>query len=415
MFVFNGDWKFDLALPLVSKLNADHWTSSLRQSEHDKKMSNGLVPIEIRDRRDYDPDPMDHQLKTIEYIQENELLIMQSLYKSMKEIVNPAHVGYCGEDDWVRPLDSYKDLGETIKVDQIQIQLDEKDGYAYYAIMCDYIGDYEHGLVITMYQDEYLGSAGSYEVDYESIAKHRGGYTDEERQANVILHKSGEGLLHIAHEKYNKLKPWQIDVNGSYLSKLMHDDSKNDEVIAYIERGELDINIPINSYWGEGLIELADHAKNDFLLNYLLDNGAEVGRLFLKYANDRFDSEKLDYFLSKGADIDAYNFYGRTTLYEDINQYCSAHIRTYTVRDKASKVQFKEKMKKRKAQIRYLIEKGANPESCNVEGEDYRTILTRTWGSYKDDYNSIDEVDKIIYGAPKKSKGIWEKFKSFWN
>ena len=396
-FKFSGEWKFDFPLAQFSKLQDLHWYSRPNESSHYSKLNKGLVPIEIVDRRDDDPDPMDCQLNTLFYLRDNETEVVKALYKAVKEIINPEHVGYSG-DDWLKPLNSVKDLGKTIRLDQIQIQLDEKDGVSYYALMCEYIGDYEHGLVITMYKDEYIGSAGSWEVDYEGIAKHRGGYSEVERTTNMALSNSGEDLLHLPHEKYGKLKPWQIDANGSYLSRLMKDHSNNDMIINYIERGDLDVNIPISSYWGDGLVGLANYSKNDFLLNYFLDNGASVGKLIFAYTDNNFNQEKLDYFLSKGADIDTFNFYGHTILFDAINKYCSAHIRTFRVRDDKLIEELRGSMKKKQEQIEYLLSKGADPEKCNTSGQGYRTILTKSWGSYKDDYNSIDEVDKIIYG-----------------
>lgn len=409
-FEFTGEWKFDYPLPRLSKLQDTHWYSKPQESSQHLKLNAGLVPIEIVDRRDNDPDPMDSQLKTLAYLRDNEAAIVEALYKAVKEIINPEHVGYSG-DDWLKPLDGIKDLGKTIRIDQIQIQLDEKNGMSYYALMCEYIGDYEHGLVITMYQEDYIGSAGSWEVDYEGIAQHRGGYTEAEREVNIALSQSGEGMLHLRDEKYGKLKPWQVDANSNYLSRLIKDVANNDLIIGFIEKGDLDINIPISSYWGDGLVGLANHFKNDFMVDYFLNNGASIGKLIFSYTKNNFDPDKLDYFLSKGANIDVFDFYGKTILFDAIYQYCSAHIKTFRVRDETAKEGFQKILEQKRIEIEYFLSKGANPNKCNTSGQDYRAILTESWGSYKDDYNSIDEVDKIIFGEPQRLKSFWDKLK----
>lgn len=203
---------------------ADHWFGSGFRNTHQKKLESGLVQIEILDQRDNDPDSLDDQLAAIRYIQEHEETIMEALYTAMNEIVNPAHVDYCGDNERVKPMKSYKDLGETLMLSQIQI--DDKDGIAYFTIMCEYIGDYENGLVITMYKNEYIGSEASWEVDFEGIAKHRGGYSPEELATNRALSEESTGVLFLTHDKYGELKPWQIDANGNYLSRLIHDESK---------------------------------------------------------------------------------------------------------------------------------------------------------------------------------------------
>lgn len=407
-FEFKGDWFFDYPFPKLSQLQDRHWYSKPEESSRYLKSQAGLVQVEIVDRRDDDPDPMDCQLNTLQYLKENEAAVIKALYKAVKHIINPAHVGYSG-DDWLKPLDSIKALGKTIMLDQIQIQLDEKEGFSYYALMCEYIGDYEHGLVITMYKEEYIGSAGSWEVDYDGIANHRGGYTEAERAANIALSESGEGILHLPHEKYGKLKPWQIDANGGYLSRLIKDSSNNALIIKYIEKGDLDVHIPISSYWGDGLVGLADYFKNEILLDYFLEKGASIGKLFFRYAGDNFDREKIEYFLSKGANIDAFDYYGQTILFDAINKYCSAHIRTFRVKDEKKVAEMKNTMERKKMEIEYFISKGANPKRCNKSEQDYRSILTKNWGSYKDDYNSIDEVDKIIYGEVKTKVEIPQK------
>lgn len=414
-FEFSGEWTFDHPLPFLSKLHDKHWYSKPEESVQYHKLNAGVVTVQIVDRRDNNPDPMECQWATLNYIIQNERSIHIALFNSVKEIINPKHIEYSG-GDWIKPLNGVNDLGKTIKIDQIQIQLEEKNGLSYYAIMCEYIGDYEHGIVITMYKDEYIGSEGSWEVDYEGIANHRGGFTEAERDANIALNEAGEGVLHLPHEKYGKLKPWQVDANGNFLSKMIKDSKNNELIIKYVEEGKLDINIPISSYWGDGLVGLADYFKNNDLLNYFFDKGAPMGRLFFRYTDNQFDRSKLDFFISKGADVDAFNFYGQSVLFDAISKYCSAHIRTFRVRDETKVNELRERLEQKKVEIQYYLSKGANPKKCNRKGQDYRSILTESWGSYKDDYNSIDEVDLIIYGsiqqnhkAEKKSRLDWIK------
>jgi len=425
MFEFKGDWEFDLALPVLSKIYADHWFGGARVTDYQKRIENGFMSVEIRDVRDYDPDPKPYQLNALRYIQNFEMDIVRSLYEVMKNIINPAHVGYCGDDEWLKPLNSYQDLGKTILLSQIQILQEEKDGMAYYALMCEYIGDYEHGLVITMYRDEYIGSAGSCEIDYEGIARHRGGYTQAEKDANSRLNESGKGKLQVPHEKYGKLKPWQIDANGIYLWRLIQNAENNQQIINYIENGDLDVNIPISSYWGDGLVGAADNANNIELLEYFISKGGALNSIHFKYLNLNFNEEKVSFYLSKGADINATNYYGQTPLFVDLYHYYNNESRINRIGDEKVISALVEKNKKLVYQIKFMLANGADPESCNTKGESYRTIFLDMFKKYKDEYNILDKIDLIVGGKSLKSinkpkeklkgNGIWEKLRSFWS
>ena len=282
-FVFNGDWKFEIDLPILSKINGKHWYGSNPNHPTNQRLLSGKVLIEIVDRRDDDPDPEQVQLNAIEYIRSNEKALVESLIDHLNRVVNPAYHGYCGDEELLKNVSNIEDLGQAIRMSEIQILNSEKDDLAYFAFMMEYIGDYEHGLVLTYYKDRLLGFAGSCEVDYEAIVKDMGGISEEERQQNLERNNYGKKMIHIPHLKYGKLKPWKLEETGSQLSIALRNEASSQPIIDMIEAGDLDANLPIDSYWGHGLLSLAMYHGNFMMVEYLLTLGQKINKNLLRF------------------------------------------------------------------------------------------------------------------------------------
>lgn len=407
-FVFKGDWSFDIDLPVLSKITDKHWYRSNVNHPGLQKLLSGKVKIEIVDQRDDSPDPNQVQLNTIEYIRANEKALIESLIDHLDRVVNPAYHGYCGDEELLERVTNLEDLGRTIKMDQIQILNDEKDGLAYFAFMVEYIGDYEHGLVLTYYKDKMLGFAGSWEVDYDAIVKDMGGISDEEYQQNVERNSYGENMIHIPHPKYGKLKPWQLDATGSQLTRLLKDESNNQSIIEMIESGNLDVDIAISSYWGHGLMSLAVFQSNFSMIEYLLNNGQNIGKNIHRYTGRSFDEAKLEKLVELGGNIDELHDRTKTTsLMIEVNEYFKMH-RNY-IKSKDPKPEDKDKMKQSEGRIKSFIKLGADLTNCNEIGQDCLSIIKTARPNYQTDLKTIAKLDSIVFpnkifkpSAPKK-------------
>jgi len=395
-FVFDGDWSFDIDLPVLSKITDKYWYGSNIEHPSLQKLESGKVKIQILDRRDDSPDPEQAQLNTIEYIQLNEKVLVESLIDHLDRVVNPVYHGYCGDEELLERVSTLEDLGRTIQMDQIQILNEEKDGLAYFAFMVEYIGDYEHGLVLTYYKDKMLGFAGSWEVDYDAIIKDMGGISDEEYQQNVERNTYGENMIHIPHSKYGKLKPWQIEATGSQLTRLLKDEANNQLIIDMIESGDLDMNIAISSYWGHGLMSLAVFQSNFSMIEYLIRNGQKIGKNILRYTGRSFDETKLEKLIELGGNIDELHDRTKTTsLMIEVNEYFKCHRDYFNSRD--PKPEDKTKMEQSEERIKSLIKLGADPTNCNGKGQDCISIIKSARSNYKFDLKTIAKLDSIVY------------------
>tara|TARA_R110000737_G_scaffold352332_2_gene397897 strand:+ start:515 stop:1834 length:1320 start_codon:yes stop_codon:yes gene_type:complete len=395
-FVFNGDWRFEIDLPVLSKINDKHWYGSNPNHPTNLKLQSGKVTIEIVDRRDDDPDPEQVQLNTIEYIKSNEKALVESLIDHLNRVVNPAYYSYCGDEELLKKILNLEDLGQAVRMSEIQILDSEKDGLAYFAFMMEYIGDYEHGLVLTYCKDKMLGFAGSCEVDYEAINKDMGGISEKEYQRNVDRNSYGENMIHVPNPKYGKLKPWKLEETGSQLSRLLKNEANNQSIIEMINAGDLDVDIPIDSYWGSGLMSLAVYHSNFQMVEHLLKKGQAIGENIHRYTGRHFDKDKLQKMIELGGNIDElHNRTNITSLMVEINSYFILH-RNY-IRSRTPKPAEDYKLKQSEDQIRTYIKLGADPTNCNEKGEDCISIIKNARSNYQDDLKTIAKLDAIIF------------------
>jgi len=140
-YIFNGDWFFDLELNEIATLHSDTWFMSEKQKVHKSKLNNGLVPVQILDQRNYEPDPSMAQIATINYIIENQHKILIALLNALITEIIPFYVEAIDDDEWVPTLNTINDLGELIGIYSVLILPDEKKGSCYYRLDFEYLGD----------------------------------------------------------------------------------------------------------------------------------------------------------------------------------------------------------------------------------------------------------------------------------
>ncbi len=85
---FNGDWKFNLSLPELSKIHSEKWFKSSHHVHHKNILINGLVPCQIVDERNLFPDPTLEQEAALNYLVNHEIELVNSLFLIFSEKIN---------------------------------------------------------------------------------------------------------------------------------------------------------------------------------------------------------------------------------------------------------------------------------------------------------------------------------------
>lgn len=225
-FTFDGDWEFNIELEKM----CDVLTLSGRYAEDQyiKQERRKGIQIKVSDSIDYEPDPNDAQLKTINYIISNQEIILDALRDHIINIIFPLHKNYVDDEEIFFPkIKSTNDLSNVLGLDEILIHNEYKDSFAYSTYVFKYFSaDTEHGQSVTLHKTRYISTGENF--DFEGIEKDLGqkwkSFIDINRMAYEFL-KNKELENQIPLSKYQKLKPWQIEINENLPSKLIH---KND-------------------------------------------------------------------------------------------------------------------------------------------------------------------------------------------
>ena len=98
------------------------------------------------------------QIATLEFIKSNQLEILKSLFEYTKNKLYPEHIGYIGYDETsFPPLNKISNLRKSLGVNFITLYIEEKLNSNYFALTCDFSGDFEHGVNIIMNRTHILG------------------------------------------------------------------------------------------------------------------------------------------------------------------------------------------------------------------------------------------------------------------
>lgn len=278
-YQFNGDWEFNLKLPVLSKIYSDGWAKVRGSNELLAILEKGFVPFQIFDERTYEPDPTESQSNSINYLTENETLIGESIFEIFKNQINKKYVEWCGEDEWIPELNSYKDLGKLVRINNICILTESKNNLSYVGVNFEYVGDHEHGIAVILHKEDLIGFTGMGEMDYECIYKDLG--LDEKRFHEEML--DGENIVHKPLEKFGKFKPWQLNSTEDYFGKLLRE-RKNQQLIDEIETNKWDINLRF-PLLNKNLVDIAAYSNNIEILDYLIKTGGDYSNSILQCIN----------------------------------------------------------------------------------------------------------------------------------
>lgn len=404
-FKFKGEWKFDMELPILSKINSEEWYG---HGEHNAKLESGRVPVEIADYRDLDPDPKDAQLAAIDFIINHEDAIIKSLVKNINGRINKLYVDACGDEEWVKKVHNISDIGKMIGLGEIRILHEVKDNVAYYVLFCEYTGDHEHGLTLTMYKDELIGFEGSCEVDYDGLARHAGGFSQSVIDTNIAANEFGKDMIHIPNPKYKKLKPWQDEENQNYCYKLIRQ-NENQKLIDEIDAGNIDVHYRFVDS-GDNLLDIACGRRNYAMIDYFIAKGVSLEKSIYKCVRWRFDEQMLRKIVEAGAQINTFGHQDLSPFLLEIKEYASALIALESNRNK-NQYQFDKAMERSiqlEERLPLYIELGVDPLRCTVDGKDYKSLLLKTWTqAYFDRHKVFEKIDALLFPSKNPAWKIW--------
>jgi len=216
-FEFNGIWNPLIELPEFGKLNQTDLITKFHKADN-------LFSINIEDYHDYNPDPIDQQLNSINYIIDNEFEILNSIYLFIKNEVYPKYRIFMSIDEYPEcypTLNNVRDLRELLALSEILLYTISKDEFSYSVFCFNSRLDYGHGLCITMHKSSCITWAEMGNLDQEKIVEDDGKINVAVYQEDKQLFKGG---LFLPHPKYDKLKPWQIKSNKELPNRLLGED-----------------------------------------------------------------------------------------------------------------------------------------------------------------------------------------------
>ena len=408
-FKFNGDWTFDLKLPEFSKLHSYVEYSSAQQSAHHKKLLSGYVPFKIYDERNYKPEPTPAQLKTITYLINNEKKILEGLFHAFRNTINPMHAEATGDWDLVTKLKSPADLSKIIRINDLQVYLEEKEGMSYYRMDCEYEGDPEHGLSVVMHREELIDYGGIGDIGFDGIVKDPGfvsGFVN-----TAAREEFGTNMIHKALEKYGKHKPWQLEATEDYFRRLFYQ-KQNEQIKDEIESNAWDINLRFPSL-DNNLVDIAANTNNPEMINWLIEKGADYsGSITLCLGNQK--KEAMECLIGHGVSIDFFGRYGTTPLRDEMINYIQAYKLRIDYQQQRRMQQYErttERMVRHKDTVLFYLAMGANPHICDKEGNDYKAVLRKLYiPRILEKYNIIEVAEKLIE-PDKQGSTMWKFWK----
>lgn len=235
-FEFDGDWEREVRLIEFAKLNHPDFA----RTDHDAK--NGVFGMTIYDERNFNPDPEEVQINTINYLLErkNQREIIESIFHYARDIIYPEYKNFLPEDEYPEAyptLKSSSDLYDLIGINEVLIYKVHKDGFAYYVLGFNSCLDYEHGLYITLHQSRVLDYDQMGDFNQEKVYEDLG--IDYKKYREELFNKARDNntedpRLYDPHPKYGKLKPWQQGANDSYANTLLHR-KKHDKLLEFLK------------------------------------------------------------------------------------------------------------------------------------------------------------------------------------
>ncbi len=387
-FTFNGDWEFKLDLKTIFNSNLN-WRENMDQQYAQPN-------VKIVDYKSYDPDPLDEQLNTLNYIINNDEKVLESVCKALDPI-NQDYGERCGMYDWFPKDLSPENLGKVLLIQEISILREHKDDQAYYELSCGYKGDGEHGLIIVMHGNRLIEYDAVGEVGYGNLYKDLGERAKIFIEKNKIENEFQAPQMQKVIPKYGKYKPWQKELLGDYLSKLLRK-KDNEKLKEIISSGEFDVNHRIDFY-NRNLVDLAAHYGNLEMIEYAISRGGDFSRAMLYCTGPHLKKDVVECLVKYGASVDILHWRGETALYQSITSCSSAMFSAKRNKDRDENAYHKAvyELEKQKDSIQFYLSMGANPNSINANGDDFKTVLRTMWkAGYEEGNRIIKEIEEYI-------------------
>ena len=404
-YKFNGDWEFDLKLPALSKIHSEYWFRHKRNGSFQNLLKAGYVPFSIWGERTYEPDPTEPQTNAIKYLVQNEEEVVKSLFKIFVDEINPKHVEWCGEDDWIPELKSENDLGQLAIINSIGIISNQKENQSYVQINFEYKGDEEHGLAMILHKQKLIGFSGIGDMGFQCVYKDLG--LDESKVFEELIEQRhiGENEVHKPLSKYGKFKPWQINATSEYFGKLLRE-KKNQKLVQEIETNNWDINFRFGIQ-GKNLVDKAAYSNNVEMLEYLIDNGGDFSKSMEQCISLGFyHPESIRYLTERGASIDYYGYWGVSPLYYAIKNFIGAivKIEEYKGKDEKRYENASKEYVVNRDKIKFFLGLGANPRMLDKDGSSYVDVVNKSWAEHVIKNHKIhSKVEELILSNEKSN------------
>lgn len=269
-FVFNYDWNPNLALPSLSKINAK-WLleESFEQEFHRNK--NGLIPLKIVDLHNTELEPTQSQINAIDYLLNNEELIIQGMISAFDTIIIPR----IKKEDITNDVElsemeypimkNFETLCDNAGIKRITILVNQKENLSFYQI--DYEVEFHSALSIIFHRDKFTHFGLTYKTDDYSVSNVLG-----EAFVDPYSNQHEFQYYELPSGSNKKLKPWQIESN-EYLPIHLVKNNKGMEAIKFLESGKA-----VNINW-EALLKNAEYYRDNHgydrmndVINYVEEN-----------------------------------------------------------------------------------------------------------------------------------------------
>jgi len=394
------------------KLNLEKFIDSNSKwgDNQNRNDTQNLINLKIIDKKNYEPDPLDEQINSIEYIINNQEKVLEDLCASFNTI-NKRYGEYSGEHGWYPDVLTVNNLGSIFYISEVVILVEHKDEKSYVQFNGEYAGDYEHGLILAMHNGKLIGSNQQGEDVYSEIYNDLGDERDKFRDFNIAHQEFGKNQVHQPIPKYGKHKPWQLDVTEEYLENLIRA-NKVEEFISEFKKSNIDVNFRF-PFIDRSLIEIAVYNNNTDIINYLIENGAQAESSLIKctYRNS-FNSDTINCLIKNGISIDTITYEGMTPLGLEVKNFIWRIGSLIHYKEGDSRIESTNtEIGKSKERIQFYIDIGANPNKIDKDGNNYESILTKYHNQeHLKKHNAYYELDKIIKSNKQNSK--WKFWKN---
>lgn len=406
-YTFSGNWSFNLKLPLLSKIHSEYWSRSKNSSLRMILLKKGYVPFVIMDEHTIEPDPTIAQDAAIEFLIQNESLIIESIYKVFTTKINPKYAEWCGDDTWIPKMESAKDIGALLLLNEISVMINSKEGCSYIRFDFEYRGDEEHGIALILNRDRYIGDSSIGDMSYECVYQDLGLDKRKIWDAMYEEQKVAQTFVHKIIEKYNKFKPWQLEMTGDYFNGLLRKNETN-KIIEEIKDNNWDINLRFYED-GQNIIDKAAYTNNTELLEFLLQNEGDLSQSIRNcIGHSKINAEAIKLLVKHGASVDIiYGHFNLTLLGNEIKKCATAYRRTVDSKDDNNEKYTKSMAEYTlaKTNMEFYISQGANPKSVTADGMGYLEMLTDSWyEGYLEKYNILAKMKEVIQEITNKLK-----------